>query len=151
MELVIFIGIQGSGKSTFYKERFIDTHIRINLDMLKTQNREKIILSACLEAKQPMVVDNTNPSARDRQRYIPAAKQANFKVVGYYFTSSLTSCLNRNEKRRHEKIPVEAIVSTYNRLESPTYAEGFDTLYEVEISEDGEFRVRLIERFPAES
>jgi predicted kinase len=35
MEAVIFVGIQGSGKSTFYNERFVDTHIRINLDMLK--------------------------------------------------------------------------------------------------------------------
>jgi predicted kinase len=39
MQLVILIGIQGSGKSSFFKERFVDTHIRINLDMLKTRRR----------------------------------------------------------------------------------------------------------------
>jgi predicted kinase len=146
MELVIFIGIQGSGKSTFYKERFIDTHIRINLDMLKTRNREKIIFSACLEAKQPVVIDNTNPTARDRQRYIPTAKQAHFKVAGYYFTSSLESCLIRNENRPDEKIPAEAIVSTHRRVEAPSYEEGFEELYEVEIGESGEFRVTPIPR-----
>jgi predicted kinase len=34
METVILIGIQGSGKSTFYRERFFDTLVRINLDLL---------------------------------------------------------------------------------------------------------------------
>ena len=43
MEAVILIGIQGSGKSTFYRERFFDTHVRINLDMLKTRQREKLL------------------------------------------------------------------------------------------------------------
>ena len=33
MEAVIFIGIQASGKSTFFKERFFNTHVRINLEM----------------------------------------------------------------------------------------------------------------------
>lgn len=32
----------------------------INLDTLKTRNRERILLAACLEAKQPFVLDNTN-------------------------------------------------------------------------------------------
>ena len=39
MQAVIFIGIQGSGKTTFYRDRFFNTHFRINLDMLKTRHR----------------------------------------------------------------------------------------------------------------
>ena len=85
MEAVIFIGIQGSGKSTFYKERFVDTHIRINLDMLKTRHREQYLVNACIVAKQAFVVDNTNPTRADRSRYIEPAKAAGFKVIGYYF------------------------------------------------------------------
>jgi len=37
MEAVIFVGLQAAGKSTFYRERFFDTHVRINLDMLRTR------------------------------------------------------------------------------------------------------------------
>lgn len=70
MEAVIFIGLQAAGKSSFYREKFIDTHIRINLDMLKTRHRETILLNACLEAKQPLVIDNTNPTIEERKRYI---------------------------------------------------------------------------------
>jgi predicted kinase len=44
MEAVILIGIQGSGKSTFCRERFFNTHIRINLDMLKTRHRERYLV-----------------------------------------------------------------------------------------------------------
>ncbi len=60
MESILFIGIQATGKSTFFREQFFATHVRINLDMLKTHNRERILLAACLEAKQPFVIDNTN-------------------------------------------------------------------------------------------
>ena len=40
MEMVLFVGIQATGKSSFYLERFFRTHVRINLDMLKTHHRE---------------------------------------------------------------------------------------------------------------
>ncbi len=85
MEIILFMGIQASGKSTFYQEYFSNTHIRINLDMLKTRHREKILLNACLEAKQRFVVDNTNPTVADRKKYITLAKASGFKIIGYYF------------------------------------------------------------------
>jgi hypothetical protein len=66
MEAVLLIGVQGCGKSTFYKERFFDTHVRISRDMLKTKGRERLLLGACLAAKQPFVLDNTNALASQR-------------------------------------------------------------------------------------
>ena len=33
MEMVLFVGIQATGKPSFYLERFFRTHVRINLDM----------------------------------------------------------------------------------------------------------------------
>ena len=47
MEAVIFSGLQGAGKSSFYLARFFTTHVRINLDMLKTRRRERMLLDAC--------------------------------------------------------------------------------------------------------
>ncbi len=60
MEAVVFIDIQASGKTTFYKQGFFESHICINLDMLKTRHREAVLLESCLQMKQPFVVDNTN-------------------------------------------------------------------------------------------
>ena len=70
MELIVFIGIQGTGKSSFYRERFHRTHVRVNLDMLRTRHREQLLFVACLEGKTPLVVDNTNVTRADRARYL---------------------------------------------------------------------------------
>ncbi len=142
MEAVIFIGIQASGKSTFYREHFLNTHIRINLDMLKTRHREKLIFQACLQAKQSFVIDNTNPTVADRQRYIPAAKEKKFTIIAYYFPPNLQACKRRNEARsQKEKIPVVGIISTYNKLEKPSYQEGCDRIYTVKIAPNRSFIV----------
>ncbi len=141
-EAVILIGVQATGKSTFFKERFADTHVRINLDMLKTRPREKIILEACLKAKQSFVIDNTNPTVFDRQRYIPLAKAAGFEVIGYYFASKIVDVLQRNQQRSGKKrIPVPGVQAAYRKLQLPTMSEGFDKLYYVRIEPQGVFVV----------
>jgi predicted kinase len=142
MESVILIGIQGSGKSTFCRNLFYDTHLRINLDMLKTRHREALFLKACLEGKQKFVVDNTNITVADRRRYIVPAKNAGFSVIGYYFSSRLEEALARNRQRMGKsRIPDAGIAAMYKRLELPRKDEGFDRLYNVRISETGEFIV----------
>ncbi|UKS28421.1 ATP-binding protein [Paenibacillus sp. HWE-109] len=144
MECVIFIGIQASGKSTFYKQRFFNTHIRINLDMLKTRYRENILVTACVEGKQPFVVDNTNPTSEERVKYIESAKHSGFKVTGYYFEPCYEESIIRNDERGgKEKVPQVAIKSTISKLQKPVIEEGFDELYKVRLVE-GEFRVEEI-------
>lgn len=133
MEAVIFIGLQASGKSSFYQEKLIDTHIRINLDMLKTRHREKILFNACLEAKQSLVIDNTNPTRKERSYYIKSAQEKKFQIIGYYFCSKLEDCKLRNQQR----IPTVSLVgllATYKKLELPSYEEGFDRLFYVRIA-----------------
>ena len=138
MQAIIFTSIQASGKSTFYKEYFFKTHIRINLDMLKTRHREKLLVSACIEAKQPFVVDNTNATRETRARYIIPAKQAGFEIVGYYFQSRIDDALRRNETRTgKERIPDGGIHGTHSRLEIPSFDEGFAKLYYVRIENNG--------------
>ena len=51
MEMVLFIGIQATGKSAYYSEKFYRTHVRINGDMLETRHREDLLIRACLEGK----------------------------------------------------------------------------------------------------
>lgn len=143
MEAIIFIGIQAAGKTSFYMERFFKTHIRINLDMLRTRHRESLLLNTCIEMKQPFVVDNTNPKKQDRERYIARAKEAGFQIIGYYFQSQLLASIERNNQRNEEeRIPEMGIRATHARLELPSYQEGFDKLYYVTIGEDKHFIVK---------
>jgi predicted kinase len=140
MEAIILVGVQGSGKTTFYRQRFFDTHVRINLDMLRTRHREKLLLAACLAAKQPFVVDNTNPLPADRARYIGLAREAGFRVVAYFLESTLREAIQRNNKRAgKQKIPVPAVAGTFRKLQPPTLDEGFDVVYRVTISPEGAF------------
>jgi predicted kinase len=134
MEAVIFTGLQGSGKSSFYKERFFSTHVRISLDLLRTRNREERLLAFCLETQQRFVIDNTNPTRADRAKYISRSKQAGFGVVGYYFQSKLEECLQRNEGRT-DAVPDVAIPATAKKLAIPTMDEGFDELWYVRIAD----------------
>lgn len=141
VELILFIGLQGSGKSTFFARSFADTHVRINLDMLGTRHRERLLFDACVEGKTPMVIDNTNPTPEERARYIAPARAAGFSVVGYYFQSRVDDCQARNAGRSRE-VPLVGLLGTYKRLVLPTRAEGFDALRYVRIDEAGAFAVQ---------
>jgi predicted kinase len=143
MEAIIFVGVQGSGKTTLYRERFFDTHVRISLDMLRTRHREQLLVAACLAAKQPFVVDNTNPVPADRARYVGAAREAGFRVVAYFFDTTLRDAIQRNNERAgKQKVPVPAVTGTFRKLQPPRLGEGFHVVYRVTISPEGAFVVR---------
>lgn len=131
-EAVLLIGVQATGKSSFVRARLFDTHLRINLDMLRTRHREQLILDSCLAAGQPFVVDNTNPTRAERARYIEPARAAGFTVTGFYFQSAVRDALRRNAARNPaQRVPELAVRGTHARLELPERSEGFDRLYYV--------------------
>ncbi|WP_321495948.1 AAA family ATPase [uncultured Desulfobacter sp.] len=143
MEAIIFTGIQASGKSTFYKQRFADTHVRINLDMLKTRHREKMLLLCCLDISQSFVIDNTNLTRQDRQRYLPKILAAGIPVHGYFFDTRLEDALGRNRLRGDRSIPEKGVRGAFSRLECLDSAEGYTTLSRV-IIRDHSFDVRCL-------
>jgi predicted kinase len=142
MEAVIFVGAQGYGKTSFYREHLFDSHVRISLDMLHSRRREQSLLAACLSAKLAFVIDNTNPLATDRARYIAPARAAGFRPVAYFFETSLRDAIRRNRRRvGSQKIPVPAVVSTFQKLQVPTLDEGFAAVYIVTLSPQDVFVV----------
>lgn len=140
MEAILLIGIQCAGKSTFYRDCFFDTHVRISLDLLRTRNRERRLLELCLETRQPFVVDNTSPTAAERARYIVPACDAGFQVIGYFFEPDPKGSFERN-RRRARAVPPAGLFGTLKRLEPPAREEGFDRLRSVRIQPDGRFAV----------
>ena len=134
MQLIIFTGVQASGKSSFYLLNFYHSHLRINLDMLKTRHRENMIFEACLASKTKIVIDNTNPTHEDRARYIGRAKDAGFEVISYYFETDLNSTLRRNSHREGKaNIPEVGVRATFKKLEVPSLDEGYDEMFRVKI------------------
>ena len=135
--MVIMMGLQGSGKSTFYARYLSNDYVRVNLDTVKTRNRESLLIDECLSSGKSLAIDNTNPTRADRARYISLAREHGYRIVGYFMESKIKDCIARNALREGTaRVPNTAIAATSNKLEIPSYDEGFDELYFVK--NDGE-------------
>ena len=147
MELIIFVGLQASGKSTFYRTHFLATHLYVSKDLLdnnKKPNRRQMQLIECaLQAKHSVVVDNTNPTVEGRVPLIALGHTYGAEIIGYYFESEVSECVERNKQRVGKaRVPDVAIYVTAKKLVRPTYAEGFDKLYGVRIGDNDTFGVQ---------
>jgi predicted kinase len=142
MEAVVLCGVQGSGKTTLYRDRFVDSHVRVSLDLLHSREREAAFVELCLRTRQPFVVDNTNPTAADRARYVEPARAAGFKVIGYLVEVDAAEAFARNAGRAgRARIPPGSVAATARRLQTPTPEEGFDELWHATAAPGGGWRI----------
>jgi predicted kinase len=146
MDLVILIGLQGAGKSTFYRTQFATTHEWISKDRLRNNRnpsrRQQKLLEEALAAGRSVVVDNTNATRADRLALIALGRSFGARVVGYFFQSRLADCLERNRQRTgKQRVPDVALYATRKRLELPGPAEGYDQLFFVRTLGDDRFEV----------
>jgi predicted kinase len=138
MEAIVLCGVQASGKTTLYRDRFLATHVRISMDLLRTRSREAAFLALCLETRQPLVVDNTNPTPAERRRYVEPAREAGFRVIGYLVEVDPALALARNAGRAgRARTPQGRVAGTMRRFIRPSRAEGFDELWHATAAPDG--------------
>ena len=138
MDLIIMIGLQASGKSSFCK-RFAESHEIISKDLFpnarQPQRRQLKTLEAALASGRSVVIDNTNPEVQDRRPLIEMGRAACADVIGYYLESKVEESLKRNADRPEKKrVPDVAIFSTIKRLATPSLEEGFDKLFHVRMA-----------------
>ena len=146
-ELVIFVGLQASGKSTFFRERFATTHKLVSKDLFRNNKnrngRQVQLIEAALGAGSSVVVDNTNPTVEDRRPLIELGRGHGARIVGYYFDSTVRACVGRNRRRTgKDRVPEVAIFATAQKLVPPSYSEGFDELRHARIADDSTVEVR---------
>jgi len=142
VELIILVGLQASGKSTFVRERFEASHTIVSKDNFRNNRRparrQLQLVADALRAGQSVVVDNTNPTRETREGLIKLAREQGAAVVGYYLSSSAADCLLHNSLRLgREKVPEVAIYATAKQLVRPSLDEGFDELHFVKIGRSG--------------
>ncbi|HEX2412931.1 MAG TPA: AAA family ATPase [Solirubrobacteraceae bacterium] len=149
MEAIVLCGVQGSGKTTLYRDRFLATHVRVSMDLLRTRHREAAFVGLCLETRQPFVVDNTNPVPADRRRYLDPAREAGFGTIGYLVDVDPAVALGRNAERAgRARIPVSGVVGTARRLLPPTLEEGFDQVWHATAAAGGGWRIEPLVSTP---
>lgn len=137
MTLVIFIGLQGCGKSTFYRLHFSSTGATyVSKDQWpnakKREARQRRIIHDSLSQGLSVVVDNTNPSPAERLPLLAIGQEYGARLVGYFFEIPLETALARNAQRKaRARVPDVAIYATHKRLTPPSPDEGFHEIYHV--------------------
>jgi predicted kinase len=129
-EAIIFVGLQGAGKTSYFNQHFSATHEHISRDVQKTLGRELALMRDCLSAGRSFVVDDTNATRASRAPFVREAKAAGFKLVVYYFDTPVRTAIGRNNHRKDKKpIPVPAILRAAKTLQPPATEEGFDRVH----------------------
>ncbi len=145
MELIILIGIPGSGTSTYAQSLGKPT---LSLDAIRQQlygdasilgdsaQVERVFrqkMEAHAQAGQDVVLDATHTSSRRRQRMIRLGRKLGYdRIIGIWLQTPLQESIARNRQRdRH--VPDFVLRTMQRRLESqpPSLEEGFDKIKKV--------------------
>ncbi|WP_221890980.1 ATP-binding protein [Microbispora sp. KK1-11] len=146
-EVAVLVGLQASGKTTFYRQRLAATHAHVSKDNWPNarhrQRRQLRVIAETLEEGRNVAVDNTNPSPEEWGPLIVAAKEHGARVVAYWFPPDLTTSLDRNARRPgRARVPEVGIHTTVKRLRRPRPSDGFDAVHTVTFDDQGGFAVR---------
>ncbi len=146
LDLVVLAGLQGAGKSSFFRARFAATHAHVSKDLFPSardkRRRQRELVHAAAAAGLSVAVDDTNPRREDRALLVELARALGMRPVLYWFPPDVRASLARNAGRSgRAQVPRVAIFATAKRLEAPEAAEGFDRVYEVRAAPEGAFLV----------
>lgn len=131
LELIVFCGLQGAGKTTYYRRRFLTSHAYVSKDAIPSardkDRRQGALIEEALRRGRSVVVDNTNATPESRAPLVALAKRHGARAVALYFEAAVRSCLARNADRGDRaRVPKVAIYATAKRLVPPSLDEGFD-------------------------
>lgn len=131
LELILLVGLPGSGKTTYYRAHFAATHVHVSKDLMpnaqRRDERQAREIDAALGGGKSVVVDNTNPSRDVRAPLIALGRRHGARIVAIYFETEVRTAIMRNRQREgRERVPDVAIFTTKKKLMPPSLEEGFD-------------------------
>lgn len=121
--MVMFVGMAGSGKSTYYEKYLKPLHyVNINRDELKTKAKVMKLTKETIKKGENLVINATNPKRETREEYYKLARENNYDIVILYF---IRDGYSWNELRAgKEHVPNIAYHIFFKNLEPPTKEEG---------------------------
>jgi len=122
-QLVILVGPQAAGKTTFAKRLITEGYVHINRDAMGRQMMPKF--NNAVSSGKNIVVDNTNPTKADREAYLE--KAVGYNVTIYYWDIPKALCTHLCQMRVQmggPYIPAVARNVYYSKVEAPTADEG---------------------------
>ncbi|MGV9253574.1 AAA family ATPase [Streptomyces sp. NPDC003697] len=146
-ELAVLIGLQASGKTTFYRRRLADRFDLVSKDLFprsarRKQARQMRLVRQALAEGRSVAVDNTNPSPDEWRPLIEAGRAHGATVLAYWFPPDAQASLQRNAARPgRARVPDVGVRATLVRLRRPGPGDGFDAVFDVRFDGRGGFEV----------
>jgi bifunctional polynucleotide phosphatase/kinase len=131
-EIIIIVGIPGSGKSSFI-QKYIKPHNYevVNRDTLKTMIKCVQECNKYLKLNKSIIIDNTNQTVDSREKFIELAKKYNYTCrcividIDINLAKHNTYFRHYNSDGKHNFIP-EIVYNKYKKIyEPPQLKEGF--------------------------
>jgi len=114
-ELVIFVGMPGSGKSTYYN-KYLKDHTHIEQDKIGSRTKMLKELNKAFKTGNSIVIDSTNPKQEDREEYYIEANKHNYNIKVLYFLVNGTGF----NKLRDKPVPTIVYHMYFKKLVPPT-------------------------------
>src|SRR5665213_38298 len=127
-ELIVLVGPQGAGKSTYCRMKLAD-HVRISQDDQGKDGHMKIF-KGMLEIGEPIVIDRINHTRKARAEYILAARAKGYSIKIIIMNHPFDICIDRLKNRKvHPTLPAgspniaDALNMYFSQYEMPTEDE----------------------------
>jgi len=143
-EMIILVGMPGSGKSTLAKKYVLLGYQVINQDTLKTEKKCLCETTKLLENNEYVVIDNTNPSKKSRQKYIEIAKKYNYHIKCIFIDTEKSICKHNNIYRNivdpsRVQVPEIAYRMFTKYFELPTSDENINEMIRLDFEIDDQY------------
>lgn len=140
-EVIINVGLPGSGKSQFTKDYIINNgYVHVNQDTLKTKDKCLKLFQVSLEAGKSVVIDNVNISKDQRKVFLDIAKKFNVKCRCLHFITPKEICIHNAYFRNYitngnvKSIPNLVFNIMNKKFQEPELSEGFYTIDKIEFT-----------------
>lgn len=137
VEVIILVGVPGSGKSSFCKNHLVSAGYEvINQDTLKSRQKCVKRCDECLKDKKKVVIDNTNGKPEDRAHYIKLAKTHKVKCRCFVMATTFTHAEHNIKFRElldpsHAKISRMVLNNFKKYYKKPALSEGIHEIVTV--------------------
>jgi len=136
------VGMPASGKSFFVKSVLLPKgYVHINRDTLKTMPKCLQGTELALREGKCVVIDNTNPTKKDREAFLKLAKERGYVARCFRMKVDHMQCLHNNKFRYlsgdlQSAVPDVAFNTFKSNFQEPSINEGYEEIVAVNFVSD---------------
>lgn len=137
-EMILMIGVQGAGKSTFCRNHLVPHgYEQVGNDKYKSFNNCRQIIEKVIAAGKSVVIDNTNPNQENRRPFIEIAKKYGLPVRCILLSTSFEHAQHNMKFRffndvNAPPVPELAVNLFKHRYKPPELSEGFESILKID-------------------